>query len=48
MEVALEGVKKFGPGAELYVRPMYWAEDGAMGSVPMPDPESNSILPLRV
>jgi branched-chain amino acid aminotransferase len=40
MEVALEGVKMFRPGAELYVRPMYWAEEAAMGSVLMPDPES--------
>ena len=37
--LALEGVKKFPPGGELYIRPMYWAEEGAAGSVP-PNPES--------
>ena len=26
VELAREGVKKFAPGAELYIRPMYWAE----------------------
>jgi len=38
-EIAWEGIKKFKPGAELYIRPMYWAEEGAVGSVP-PNPES--------
>ena len=38
-EIALDGIKKFKPGAELYIRPMYWAEEGAAGSVP-PNPES--------
>src|SRR5271166_1520622 len=28
VELAREGVRKFGPGAELYIRPMYWAERG--------------------
>ncbi len=37
--LALEGVKKFAPGAQLYIRPMYWAERNGPGSVP-PDPES--------
>ena len=37
--LALEGVKKFAPGAALYIRPMYWAERNGVGSVP-PDPES--------
>ena len=26
--MAREGMAKFGPGAELYIRPMYWADDG--------------------
>jgi branched-chain amino acid aminotransferase len=34
-----EGVKRFERGAELYIRPMYWAEEGAPGGV-RPDPES--------
>ncbi len=39
VELAREGVKKFPPGAELYIRPMYWAEQGSPGTVP-PDPDS--------
>jgi branched-chain amino acid aminotransferase len=42
-ELALEGVKKFKPGAQLYIRPMYWAERNGPGSVP-PDPESTRFL----
>ena len=37
--LAREGIKKFAPDAELYIRPMYWAEQNGHGSVP-PDPES--------
>jgi branched-chain amino acid aminotransferase len=43
MELAREGLKKFKPGAELYIRPMYWAERNGVGSVP-PDPESTRFL----
>jgi len=39
LEIAREGVKKFGPGAELYLRPMYWPEHSGETSVP-PDPDS--------
>ncbi len=39
VELAREGVSKFGAKAELYIRPMYWAERGGAISVP-PDPES--------
>jgi branched-chain amino acid aminotransferase len=39
LELAREGVRKFSPGAELYVRPMYWPERGGATSVP-PDPDS--------
>jgi len=39
VDLAREGVKKFKPDAELYIRPMYWAEQGTVGSVP-PDPDS--------
>ncbi len=38
LELARDGLKKFKPGAELYIRPMYWAEEG-IGTVP-PDAES--------
>jgi len=39
LEIALEGVKKFKSNTELYIRPMYWAEEGGVGTVP-PKPES--------
>src|SRR5579863_7666662 len=42
-QLALEGVKKFSPGAALYIRPMYWAERNGVGSVP-PDPDSTRFL----
>ena len=35
-----EGMKKFKPGAELYIRPMYWAEHNSPTSAVSPDPES--------
>lgn len=31
--LALEGVGRFEPGAELYIRPMYWADSGFGGGV---------------
>jgi branched-chain amino acid aminotransferase len=34
-----EGLKRFDPNVELYIRPMYWAEEGAPGGV-RPDPDS--------
>ena len=37
--LAREGIKRFERGAELYIRPMYWAEEGAPGGV-RPDPDS--------
>jgi branched-chain amino acid aminotransferase len=39
VELARAGMRKFKPGAELYIRPMYWAEQGGATSV-QPDPES--------
>jgi branched-chain amino acid aminotransferase len=39
VELAREGVKKFTPGAELYIRPMYWPEESGATSVD-PDPDS--------
>lgn len=38
-DLAREGLKRFEPGAELYIRPMYWAEEGGFMSVP-PNPQS--------
>ena len=29
-----DGLKKFGPGADVYIRPMYWAEESDAGTVP--------------
>ena len=43
LDLTREGLKKFKPGAELYIRPMYWAERNGVGSVP-PDPESTRFL----
>lgn len=37
--LANEGLKRFDRKAELYIRPMYWAEQGGPFAVP-PDPES--------
>jgi branched-chain amino acid aminotransferase len=38
-----EGVKRFAPGMALYIRPMYWAEQGGYMSVPA-DPASTRFL----
>ncbi len=40
IELAREGLARFDRGAELYVRPMYWAEQGAATGLVRPDPES--------
>jgi branched-chain amino acid aminotransferase len=37
--LAQEGVKRFAPDVELYIRPMYWAETGPAGGI-RHDPES--------
>ena len=39
MALAREGVKRFRPDAELYIRPMYWAEFGPAGGI-RHDPET--------
>ena len=39
LELARDGIKRFGPKPELYIRPMYWAESGSALSVPA-DPDS--------
>ena len=38
-----DGMKRFPPDVALYIRPMYWAEQGGYLSVP-PDPESTRFL----
>jgi branched-chain amino acid aminotransferase len=30
-----EGLKKFSPGTDVYIRPMYWGEEGDVGTVPV-------------
>jgi branched-chain amino acid aminotransferase len=40
IELAREGIAKFPADAELYIRPMYWARDGAAGGGVRFDPES--------
>jgi branched-chain amino acid aminotransferase len=40
IELTREGMKRFSPGAELYIRPMYWAERGSLTSSVPPDPDS--------
>jgi branched-chain amino acid aminotransferase len=32
--ITREGLKKFAPGTDAYIRPMYWAEDSDVGTVP--------------
>ena len=39
IELAHEGIARFGKNPELYIRPMYWAEASGATSVP-PDPDS--------
>ena len=40
LDLAKDGMKKFAPGAELYIRPMYWPERGSATSSVAPDPDS--------
>jgi branched-chain amino acid aminotransferase len=37
-----EGLAKFAPGTDAYIRPMYWAEDSGPGMLP-PDPASTDF-----
>lgn len=39
MELARDGIKRFGPDAALYIRPTYWAEYGGKSMI-TPDPDS--------
>lgn len=40
--LAKDGLKKFGPDAAVYIRPMYWAEEGETGFI-LPLPESTDF-----
>jgi len=40
LELVRDGVARFEPNAQLYIRPMYWARDGAAGGGVRFDPES--------
>lgn len=42
MELAIEGLSKFQSKEAIYIRPMYWAEEGGYMSVP-PDPETTDF-----
>lgn len=44
MALVREGLKRFDRDAELYIRPMYWAEEGAPGGV-RPDPQIDKLVP---
>ena len=47
--LAQDGIKKFGPKPELYIRPMYWAEEGiANASVPADPNSTNFCLSIYV
>ena len=43
VELTRDGIRRFAPGTALYIRPMYWAEEGGYMSVP-PDPASTRFL----
>ena len=40
--LTMDGLKKFAPETDVYIRPMYWAEDSDVGVIP-PDPESTDF-----
>ena len=40
LEIAQDGIARYPSGTELYVRPMFWAEEGAGKYMVMPDPAS--------
>lgn len=42
VEITREGLKRFAPGAAVYIRPMYWATDGDATMI-APEPESTQF-----
>ena len=42
MDLAREGIARFEPDKALYIRPMYWAENGAAGGGVKHDPETTN------
>ncbi|MDE4174722.1 branched-chain amino acid aminotransferase [Phaeobacter sp. PT47_59] len=42
VEIAREGLKRFSPGAAVYIRPMYWATEGD-ATMLAPEPESTKF-----
>jgi branched-chain amino acid aminotransferase len=40
--LTFEGLKKFAPGTDVYIRPMYWAEESDAGVLP-PNPETTDF-----
>ncbi len=46
MELAQDGMRRFAPGAALYIRPMYWAEQGFGGGVRFDPASTNWCLSL--
>jgi branched-chain amino acid aminotransferase len=41
-ELTFEGLRKFAPGTDVYIRPMYWAQDSDAGALP-PKPDSTDF-----
>jgi len=48
LELAREGIARFAPDAELYIRPMYWAQNGSGGGVLFDAETTNWCLCLYV
>jgi branched-chain amino acid aminotransferase len=46
LELARDGIKRFAPKAELYIRPMYWAQHGAGGGVLFDSETTNWCISL--
>lgn len=42
LDLARDGIARFAPGKALYIRPMYWAENGASGGGVRHDPDSTN------
>jgi branched-chain amino acid aminotransferase len=46
LDLVADGLKRFAPGAELYIRPMYWAEQGLGGGVRFDPTSTNWCLAI--